>query len=169
MSPLRRNRYWKAWKNAAPALMLLAFKRPKKPCRCWRRWLERLEATGLPTTTFGPRRAEAEQARWTRANHATALGRDRHSGPVQLRNVASLLGPLRAAERVGQRASPPCRGLRTPGLLMNLPGYSPDFNGDEAILREATCVASLPEAAVCGNVATTPSGPPVPWGDSIRT
>ena len=35
------------------------------------------------------------------------------------------------------RSGPPVRGyLRTPGLelrLVNLPGYSPDFNADEAI------------------------------------
>ena len=59
---------------------------------------------------------------------------------------------FRAFERdLGQRAGPSWRGdyLRTPGLgirLVNLPGYSPDFNADEAIWgwarEEATAICA---------------------------
>ena len=52
--------------------------------------------------------------------------RDRHPGPLQ---VIWDNAPAHRGEAVGEY-------LRTPGLglrLMNLPGYSPDFNADEAI------------------------------------
>ena len=57
--------------------------------------------------------------------------RERHSGQLNViwDNAPAPLGKLRSGEAVREY-------LRTPGLelrLVNLPGYSPDFNGDEAI------------------------------------
>ena len=73
-------------------------------------------------------------------------GMDGAGGEQQLRNIGSLPGTVAGeAQRSSERDldnAPAHRGeavreyLRTPGLnlrLFNLPGYSPDFNADEAV------------------------------------
>ena len=71
---------------------------------------------------------------------------DGTGGEQQLRNIGSLPGTVageaqRSSERdLGQRAGPPGRGgegvpadAGSEPALFNLPGYSPDFNADEAV------------------------------------
>ena len=72
---------------------------------------------------------------------------DGTGGQQQLRDLGGLLGPVEEGARWTAECglwdnAPAHRGeavreyLRTPGLglrLVNLPGYSPDFNADEAI------------------------------------
>ena len=52
--------------------------------------------------------------------------RERHLGPL---NVIWDNAPAHRGEALREYLRTPCLGLR----LVNLPGYSPDFNGDEAI------------------------------------
>ena len=81
--------------------------------------------------------------------------RERHSGPL---NVNWDNAPAHRGEAVGEY-------LRTPGLalrLVNLPGYSPDFNADEAVwgwAREEATGSSVgwPAGEVKSNGAAGPS------------
>ena len=102
---------------------------------------------------------------------------DGAGGEQQCRDICGLPGPVApqargTAERdLGQRAGAPWRSdagqeyPRTPGLelrLVNLPGYSPDFNADEAVWgwarEEATGNPCLGSKAQCrrGSIASSP-------------
>ena len=78
---------------------------------------------------------ETGEVEWTElegnSNAATSAAflehlRERHPGPL---NVIWDNAPAHRGEAVREYLRTPSLGLR----LMNLPGYSPDFNGDEAI------------------------------------